>query len=67
MTDMYTPQEIKRIRKKVGMTATEFAVKLGVTEQTVRRWESGLRHPRYDDLVKIHAMAKPDRRRKRVL
>lgn len=33
---------VKRLRKKLGMTQAEFAVKLGVAEYTVRRWESGV-------------------------
>ena len=56
MTDMYTPQAIKKIRKSLGLTATEFAAKLGVTENTVRRWEGGQRHPRYAELLRIHKM-----------
>ncbi len=36
---------IKRLRKKLKMTQAEFAVKLGVAEFTVRRWEKGTHNP----------------------
>lgn len=37
--------EIKTLRKKLGLTQAEFAVKLGVAEFTVRRWEKGVTSP----------------------
>ena len=36
---------VKRLRKKLGLTQAEFAVKLGVAEYTVRRWESDKTKP----------------------
>ena len=36
---------IKKLRKKLGLTQAEFAVRLGVAEYTVRRWESGATSP----------------------
>lgn len=36
---------IKELREKLEMTQTEFALKLGVAEYTVRRWESGTSKP----------------------
>ncbi len=30
---------IKRLRKKLKMTQAEFALRVGVAEYTVRRWE----------------------------
>ena len=36
---------IKRLRKKLKMTQAEFALRVGVAEYTVRRWEKGTHQP----------------------
>ena len=54
--DMFTPEEIRAIRKKLGLTATQFAVRIGVSENAVRRWEGGSRHPKFDHIVKLHEL-----------
>jgi len=38
-------KSIAALRKKLGMTQTELAHKLGVTAMTVSRWERGLVEP----------------------
>ena len=40
-----TMNEVKELRQKLGLTQAEFAVKLGVAEYTVRRWECGASKP----------------------
>jgi len=37
--------DVKKLRKKLGFTQDEFAVRLGVAPFTVRRWESGKTKP----------------------
>lgn len=37
--------EIKALRKRLGLTQFEFARRLGVVPQSVRRWESGRGNP----------------------
>ena len=37
--------DIKNLRKKLGLNQAEFAVKLGVAEFTVRRWEKRVTKP----------------------
>ena len=37
--------EVKELRKRLGLTQDEFAVQLGVAPFTVRRWESGKTKP----------------------
>ena len=37
--------DVKELRKQLGLTQDEFAVKLGVAPYTVRRWESGKTQP----------------------
>ncbi len=37
--------DVKKLREKLGLNQAEFAVKLGVAEYTVRRWESGKTKP----------------------
>jgi putative transcriptional regulator len=51
---MFTPSQIRDIRKKLGMSPTQFAAAVGVSENTVRRCEIGDRHPRYDALVRLN-------------
>mgnify|MGYP001560164055 CR=1 FL=1 len=44
-----------------GPNTTQLATKLGVTENTVRRWEIGDRHPRWETmaaLVKLKSQVK---------
>lgn len=37
--------EIKKLRKKLGLSQDAFAARLGVAPYTVRRWESGATSP----------------------
>lgn len=41
--NMLTPKEIKTIRKNLGITQQELADRMGVTLNTVGRWECGAR------------------------
>ena len=41
----FTPNQIKRLRKKNNATQKVFSVFLNVTETTVRNWESGRTQP----------------------
>lgn len=43
--DRMTALEIQKIRSTLGMTQTEFAEELGVSQVTVSLWESGDRSP----------------------
>lgn len=45
--------KIKPIRESTGMTQTELAEKLGVSQQAVSFWENGDRYPRTADLPRI--------------
>ena len=40
------PEEIKTLRKKMGLNQTQFAHKIGVHLQTISRWERGEMTPR---------------------
>ena len=37
--------DIKKLRKKSGLTQVEFAARLGVDPITISRWERGLSRP----------------------
>jgi DNA-binding transcriptional regulator YiaG len=54
---MLTPEQIREIRKALGLNTTEFGTKLGVTANTVARWELGDRHPRYDTMRRLNELA----------
>ncbi len=43
---MITPEEIKRIRQRAGMTQVQFARQMGVTRDAVASWEIGRSRPR---------------------
>lgn len=43
--EQFTPQKIKEIRNKTGLTQVLFAEALGVSIKTIEAWESGKNHP----------------------
>ena len=43
--DVFTPGEIKNIRKSTGLTQVLFAKYMGVSVKTVEAWEAGRNHP----------------------
>jgi len=45
MKDVMTPAEVKEARKYLKMTSEELGEELGVTGNTVRRWECGVKTP----------------------
>lgn len=45
MLKSFTGQEIKKMRKRFGLTQQELADKLGVSQQLVSYWETGQREP----------------------
>ena len=44
---------IKAARRKVGLTQTELAGKLGISFQSIAQWENDLRNPKLETLRKI--------------
>ena len=42
----YTPQRIKELRRRAGLSQEAFAQALNVTTSTVTKWESGKATPR---------------------
>lgn len=53
---MTTGEKITYERKRLGLTQQQFADELGVTRQTVSRWESDLAFPETDTLIKMSKM-----------
>jgi len=49
-------ERIKIARKSAGLTAEDFAKRLGVTSKTVRGWEKSRRVPRANQLVMMAGM-----------
>lgn len=54
---MVTPAHIKKIRESLGLNPTELAARLGVCENSVRRWEIGLNRPRGSSLKLLQQLA----------
>lgn len=38
---LFSSEEIRFLRKHIGLSATDFAQRMGVTRETVSRWENG--------------------------
>ena len=41
----YSPLDIKKIRKKLSVSQSEFALMIGVSKSTLQNWEQGRRKP----------------------
>ena len=50
---MTVGEQIKTIRKKKGLTQKQLAELTGLIEPTIRKYESGQRTPKSDNLIKI--------------
>ena len=59
---MLTKDQIRQVRKALGMNTTEFAHELGVTVNAVARWEMGDRNPRRETMEKLNHLAVKARR-----
>lgn len=55
---MLTPAQIRQLRKAMGLTTTQFATLLGISHNTVARWEFGDRHPRWAMMVRLNDLLK---------
>lgn len=53
-----TPEEIKALRKQLGLSQEALAEKLGVSFSTVNRWERGHRAPTKLALLRLEALAR---------
>jgi transcriptional regulator with XRE-family HTH domain/superfamily II DNA or RNA helicase len=51
-----TGEEIKELRKAMGLTQQEFAAELGVSFAAVNRWERGRNAPQLDRLTRIREL-----------
>ena len=54
----FSPVDVKTIRKKIGMSQSEFASAFGIRLGTLRHWERGDRKPRGAALVLLNVVAK---------
>ena len=53
-----TEIDVKKLRKKVGMTQVDFAATFGISVGTLRHWERGDRSPRGPALVLLNLVTK---------
>lgn len=54
-----TPEEIKTIRKQLGLTQSAFAERLEIRQKTVSDWENG-RHPISRPFIKLIHLEFPE-------
>jgi putative transcriptional regulator len=53
-----TPNEIRALRERLGLSRADFAGRLGVTERAVHFWEAGRRTPGGATLILLANLAK---------
>lgn len=53
---MFDAHEIRGLRIALGLTASEFAEKIGVCEDTIWRWERGDRHPNFRRMTRLNEL-----------
>jgi putative zinc finger/helix-turn-helix YgiT family protein len=53
---LLTPEQIQQARDRLGLLPSELAEHLGVTEETIHRWESGLlvQSRAMDNLLRVY-------------
>ena len=56
--------EVKRIRKRLGLTQCQLADRLGVTQAAIAMWETGTRVARGPAVKMLEAMSKEPKPRK---
>jgi DNA-binding XRE family transcriptional regulator len=61
----YREGTVAGLRKRLGLTAVEFGVLMGVTQQTVYNWEGGAR-PRHAQLATLAELRKIGKREARI-
>lgn len=59
--------DVKRVRKNIGMTQTQFAAAFGIGLGTLRHWERGDREPKGAALVLLNMLAKDTKTVLRIL
>lgn len=50
--------DVKKLRRRIGMSQTEFAVSFGISLETLRNWERGDRYPQGPALVLLNLLSK---------
>jgi DNA-binding transcriptional regulator YiaG len=51
-----TPDEIKALRMRLGLTTMAFAIRLGVSVDTIRKYEQDQRKPNETILARLMAL-----------
>ena len=55
---MWNSESIKELRKSLDLSQSEFSKKLGIREQTVSEWETGVYSPRGGSITLLDIAAK---------
>lgn len=56
--------DIRKLRKKLGLTQVEFAERLGVSSMTVKRWEAGTARPSQLAIRQLNRLVKKAEKKK---
>lgn len=56
--EIITPEELKALRKRAGLTQAELAKRAGVSQSLIARLEGGTVNPRLSTLIKIYGALK---------
>jgi len=66
MAEKNTPQTIKRLRTRMGLTQEQFAAAVGVTFASVNRWEAGKARPSRLALMRLEELERSRRKAAKV-
>lgn len=55
---MSSKEQVKRLRKHLGLSQREFAKLMETHKSSISLWELGIRHPRHEMMRKLVALAK---------
>jgi len=61
----FTPEGIKALRLRLGLTQTEFGAQLGISQKAISAWEINGLPKRYTAVVKLLELERKAVRRKR--
>jgi DNA-binding transcriptional regulator YiaG len=62
----FSAKGLQKLREKLGLSATECGILLGVSGRTIGKWESGSSRPKADQLASLAGLRKMGKREVRI-